>query len=131
MSPSSRGDLFAKVIGFFVMMVGLAVILGVLWLGFGMFKDPNLGMGGEKSPTATDVGMGFVRLVLKIALLFLGSISGSLIANKGIHLYFTGSGTHGGGTTVVTATHPHAPAPEPSLPPSSAIEKTERVAKRS
>ena len=65
------------------------------------FKDPNLGMGGDKSPTATDVGMGFVRLILKIALLFLGSISGSLIANKGIHLYFTGSGTHGGSTTVV------------------------------
>jgi hypothetical protein len=129
MSASSRGDLFAKAIGFLVMMVGLAVILGVLWLGFGMFKDPQLGVGGAKgvSPTATDLGLGFVVLLVKIALLFLGSISGSLIANKGIHLYFTGAGNHGGGTTIVTTT-PHAPAPEPPQPPAT---PAERVAKRS
>jgi hypothetical protein len=115
MSPATRGDLFAKIIGFFVMMVGLAVILGVLWLGFGMWKDPNLGLGGAKtaSPTATDLGVGFVKLILRIALLFLGSISGSLIANKGIHLYFTGSGAHTASTTVI-ATEPHAPAADPA-----------------
>jgi hypothetical protein len=129
MSPSGRGDLFAKVIGFLVMMVGLAIILGVLWLGFGMFRDPNLGLGGPgaASPTAADLGAGFVKLILRLALLFLGSISGSLIANKGIHLYFTGSGT-AGGTTLITSAHPHAPAPEPTLPPSQPVEK---AAKRS
>ena len=128
-TESPRGDLFAKVMGFLVMMVGLAVILGVLWLGFGMFKDPNLGMGrpGATAPSATDLGTGFVKLLLRLALLFLGSISGSLIANKGIHLYFTGSGAPSG-TTVITTPQPHAPAPEPTLPPS---QPTEKLAKRS
>src|SRR5688572_30679466 len=114
--PAARGDLFAKVIGFLVMMTGLAVILGVLWLGFGMFRDPTLGLGPRTgSPTATDLGVGFVKLVLKIALLFLGSISGSLIANKGIHLYFTGA-AQAPSTTIVQTEKPHAPAPEPPPP---------------
>ena len=129
MSPQVRGDLFAKIVGFFVMMVGLAVILGVLWLAFGMFKDPNMGLGaGAASKTATELGAGIVRLVFRLALLFLGSISGSLIANKGIHLYFTGAAHGSGPTTVINATPAHAPAPEPSLPPTTHVEK---AAKRS
>ena len=128
--PSGRGDLFARVFGFLITLVGLAVILGVLWLGFGMYKDTNLGLGGPSagpSPNATDLGLGFVKLILRIALLFLGSISGSLIANKGIHLYFTGSNASLGGTTVITA-EPQAPAPEPAR---ASAPQTERVAKRS
>lgn len=130
MAPSGRTDLFAKTIGFFVMVIGLAVILEVLWLGFGMFRDPNLGLGSPKgvSPSAADLGVGFVKLLLKIALLFLGSISGSLIANKGIHLYFTGAAQGSGGTTIVTTPPPHAPAPEP---PSAPATPAERAVKRS
>src|SRR5262245_37706566 len=128
MLPPVRGDLFAKIVGFFVMMVGLAVILGVLWLAFGMFKDPNMGLGaGAATKTATDLGAGIIRLVFRLALLFLGSISGSLIANKGIHLYFTGSGG-GSGTTVINASPAHAPAPDPTLGPTT---PTEKIAKRS
>ena len=131
MAPVGRGDLFAKVIGFFVMMVGLAVILGVLWLGFGMFRDQNLGLGAGNgpAPTATDLGIGFVKLVLRIALLFLGSISGSLIANKGIHLYFTGAAQAAPAAAARPEPAPHAPAPEPTLPPSGPT--AEKAAKRS
>ncbi|MGC8669156.1 MAG: hypothetical protein ACP5VE_13665 [Chthonomonadales bacterium] len=91
-----RGDLFARLLGVFVFLLGLAVILCVLWLGFRMYSDPNLGLRSSKPhspPDAVDIGTAFLRLVVRIALLFLGSICGSLIANKGIRLYFAGAGT--------------------------------------
>ena len=92
---SYRGDLFARVIGFLVFAGGVAIILWVLWLAFSLYKDPNLGLNRAPTPggvgtTATDLGTAFIRLVFRIALLALGSVSGSLIANKGIHLYFAG-----------------------------------------
>lgn len=83
-----RGDLFGRALGALILVGGLAVICAVLWLAFQMFEDPNLGLGGAKSATATDVGIGFGKLILRIVLLFLASFSGSLIANKGINLYF-------------------------------------------
>ncbi len=91
-----RGDLCARLLGIFVFLLGVAVILCVLWLGFRMYADPNLGLRSAKPhspPDAMDIGTAFLRLVVRIALLFLGSICGSLIANKGIRLYFAGAGS--------------------------------------
>ncbi|MCC6730021.1 MAG: hypothetical protein IT208_11855 [Chthonomonadales bacterium] len=91
MAAPTRGDLPARVVGALVFLAGVLVIFVVLVLAFRMFQDPNLGVrAGAASPTATDIGVGFLRLLLRIGLLFLGSVSGSLIANKGIRLYFAG-----------------------------------------
>lgn len=83
-----RGDLFGRVLGALILLGGLGIICGVLWFAFQMFRDPNMGLGAAKNATAADVGIGFGRLILRIALLFLMSFCGSLIANKGINLYF-------------------------------------------
>ncbi len=114
---SSRGDIFGRVMGALVMLGGLAVICTVLWLAFKMFNDPNLGLGAMKSTTASDVGIGFGKLILRIALLFLGSISGSMIASKGINLYFASlpSAVH----------HDEAPVKKPIL-----VEEREQVRSR-
>jgi hypothetical protein len=92
MSSASRGDLFARIVGFLVFCIGITIILGVVGLAFRMFIDPNLGRvatnpKGEIS--VAEVGSGFGRLVFRIVLLFLASLCGSLIANKGINLYFS------------------------------------------
>jgi len=98
MATPPRRDIFAQVMGFLVFLLGLGIILGVLWLAFGIWNDSNLGLGaaGKNGTTAADIGVGFGKLTMRIILLFLGSVSGSLIANKGIRLYFTGAGTHHG-----------------------------------
>ena len=83
-----RGDLFGRVMGAVILLGGLLVICMVLWLAFQMFQDPNLGLGTAKNTTAADVGVGFGKLIVRILLLFLLSFSGSLVANKGINLYF-------------------------------------------
>ena len=89
-SQRSSGHLLGQFLGALVMLAGIAIICGVLWLAFGMFRDPNLGLGPStvKPLTATDIGVRFIGLIMRIALLFLGSISGSLIGNKGIRLFF-------------------------------------------
>ncbi len=96
MNPNKR-DYFAQTMGFLSFALGLGIIVEVLWVALQMFNDRNLGFHSVApgGPTATEIGVGFGVLVLKIALLFLGSISGSLIANKGIKLYFTGSDVAG------------------------------------
>jgi hypothetical protein len=84
----AQGDLFGRVLGALILLGGLAIICAVLWFAFQMFQDPNMGLGAAKNATAADVGLGFGKLILRIALLFLMSFCGSLIANKGINLYF-------------------------------------------
>ena len=102
---SHRGDIFGRALGAFIILGGIAVICAVLWYAFQMFNDPNLGLGTAKNATAADVGMGFGKLVIRIILLALASVSGSLISNKGINLYFA---------SLPGAAHPpesHHPAP--------------------
>ncbi len=96
MATTARGDRFARVIGFLVFLLGVAIIIGVLWIAFDLWRNPTMGVSvprtkGSTGPDLTDIGVGFGRLIAKIVLLFLGSICGSLIANKGIHLYFSGA----------------------------------------
>lgn len=93
MTSSSRGDRFARLLGALVFLLGIGVICVVLWLGFQMYQDPHLGgqavSDSKTGPTVADLGIGFAQLLCRIALLFLGSVSGSLIANKGVKLYFS------------------------------------------
>lgn len=92
MAGGARGDLFGRVVGGLVFLGGLFVICVVLWLAFQLFRNPNLGTQpgtvASKNMAAADIALGFMMLLGRIALLFVGSISGSLIANKGIRLYF-------------------------------------------
>ena len=87
-----KRDYFAQAMGFITFALGLAVIIEVLIIAMQMFNDKNLGFHttNPKGPSAADIAIGFGVLVLRIALLFLGSISGSIIANKGVQLYFSG-----------------------------------------
>jgi hypothetical protein len=102
-----RGDLFGRALGALVLLGGLAIICVVLWFAFQMFQDPNMGLGAAKNATAADVGVGFGKLILRIALLFLMSFCGSLIANKGINLYFA--------SLPGAAVHEEAPLKKPAL----------------
>src|ERR1041385_8087344 len=90
-APLPNRNWFAQITGILVFLLGLAIILFVLRLGFDMYNDPAASLqafqkAGTKAP---DIGMAFAGLILRIGLLFFGSVSGSLIANKGINLYFT------------------------------------------
>ncbi len=90
-SEGQSKNWFAQIVGILVFVLGVAIILYVLRLGFEMYNDPAASLRAFQTVGSknADIGMAFAGLVLRIALLFFGSISGSLIANKGINLYFT------------------------------------------
>ena len=93
MASAPRGDLFARIIGVLVFILGLGVIIVVLMMGFELYRDPDLGIRSTgPTPTAIEIGSSLTRLIFRLLLLFLGSICGSLIANKGIKLYFASLG---------------------------------------
>ena len=84
MSGAKRPDVAARLIGLATFLGGLAVLVIVLKLGYGLFTDPTLGQGVK--PTETDgsalvaIVRGFAALLVRILLLFLGSVCGSLRA---------------------------------------------------
>jgi len=90
-SAARRPDIAARLIGLATFLGGLAVIGIVLKLGYGLFTDPTLGQGvkpaGADESALVAIVRGFAALLVRILLLFLGSVCGSLIANKGMHLY--------------------------------------------
>lgn len=91
MVSSSRGDLFGRIVGFLVFALGLGIILEVLYIAFGMFQSPTVLPAAAAKPGASELtalASGFAALLVKIVLLFLGSISGSMLMNRGIGLYF-------------------------------------------
>lgn len=90
MPNSPRGDFFARFVGFVVFCGGILVIGVVLRLAYDLWQDPNLGA-GSAAKGFEGVAAGFARLLARIGLLLLGSLSGSLIATKGIQFYSAAS----------------------------------------
>jgi hypothetical protein len=87
----ARTDRVAQAVGVLLILAGISLIAFVLLQAFHLYQDPSGGITGGKAvnPSTEQIGAQLIGLVVKIALLFLGSITGSLIANKGINLYFS------------------------------------------
>ncbi len=91
-----RGDWIGRLIGMLVFALGVALLVVVFYIAYGLFNTPPSAALGlkftgdpKRDPSATMIGSQFVWLLLRVAYLFIMSISGSLIANKGINLYFS------------------------------------------
>jgi hypothetical protein len=94
---SARPDLLARLLGVLTFLTGLAVIGFVLRLAYGLYLDPTLGRGlvppRPGDAAWTGIVWAFASLLIRVLLLLLGSICGSLIANKGVRLYVGALGT--------------------------------------
>src|SRR2546429_7242199 len=90
-APVPGSARLAQAMGFLVFLFGIGIIVFVLIQAFHLYQNPTLAVSGGNvvNPSAVQTGVDLIGLIVRIALLFLGSISGSLIANKGINLYFT------------------------------------------
>ncbi|HZO90262.1 MAG TPA: hypothetical protein VFB38_18195 [Chthonomonadaceae bacterium] len=96
MSAGTRSDLIGRIIGMLVFLLGVALLVVVFYMAYGLYNQPAaqaLGLkftGNPKTdPQATTIGVQFGTLLFRIAYLFIMSIAGSLVANKGINLYFS------------------------------------------
>jgi hypothetical protein len=117
MSSGTRGDLMGRTIGMLVFLLGVGLLIWVFAISYGLFTaNPATALGmhitgdPKKDPGVTLIGTNFGWLLFRIAFLFIMSLSGSFIAQKGINLYFSAVAGH-----PVHATLRHtAPTPAPS-----------------
>lgn len=84
-------DRGGRAIGMVVFIVGIVILLFVFGIAYSMFTAPASQVFGSSSNatslTATGLGAAGVLILVRIALLFIMTLAGSLIAARGIRLY--------------------------------------------
>lgn len=92
-----RNDLVGRLLGIVVFLVGVGLLAFVFLMAYGFFSSDIVGSHAIKDagePVATQLGRSAVDMLAKIGLLVVMTIVGSLIAGRGIQLYFASTGRH-------------------------------------
>jgi hypothetical protein len=83
-------DLFGQALGVFVFLGGIGLLLLTFRMAMEMFGMPPERALGLEPGAAIDLGLAgqnFASLVIRVALLLVMAIVGSLVATRGIRLY--------------------------------------------
>jgi hypothetical protein len=85
-------DKGARITGMLVFIIGTAVLLLVFGMAYKMFTAP-IAQFLPAGSTETGMGLGkvLVSILIKVILLFVMTLAGSLVAARGIQLYLGGS----------------------------------------
>ena len=96
-------DRTGRFIGMAVFLLGVVVLLVVFGMAYGMFTTPASrlfsGNGGSSSVTAAQLGTAVAITLIRIGLLFVMTLAGSLVASRGIHMYLGSGKTQPADTT--------------------------------
>ena len=89
-----RADLPVRILSIVVFLLGIGLLLAVFALAWRLFTSPVPGLGlpiaaGSPAPAPAAIGAAIFTFVKQIVFMAIMIISGSLIAGRGIHLYFT------------------------------------------
>jgi hypothetical protein len=94
--PRAQSDWIGRLIGMLVFLLGVGLLVIVFQAAHTLFtRPPDVALGLKFSnnpktdPSAGRIGSQFGYLLIQVACLFVMSISGSLIAQKGVNLYFS------------------------------------------
>jgi hypothetical protein len=89
---SMRKDSAAgRVLGIVVFLIGIGILVTVAVIAYRLFSDTTSGLHvtpGASAGAAVQLGTSAIRLLYQIALLVVLCIAGSLLAARGLHLYF-------------------------------------------
>ena len=91
-----RNDLVGRIIGILVFLGGVGLLAFVFSLAYTFFTSSVGGLQGAKAPggtVAAQLGQSAVVTLARIALLIVMTIVGSLLASRGIQLYFAATGS--------------------------------------
>ncbi len=103
-SPPPRADLTGRLIALLVFLAGIAILVFVFVTALHLFQSPVPGLEplqapGAAPPPAVNIGTSLAAFARQLLLLGVMTLAGSLLANKGAHLYLS----------TVHAPHPAAP----------------------
>lgn len=91
-----RDDLVTRIIGIIVFLGGVGLMAFSFVVAYDWFNDPAAGIqtaappGTDASPTA-QLGTSALRLFIRLGLLLIMTIIGSLLAGRGAQIYFAAS----------------------------------------
>jgi hypothetical protein len=81
-------DRGGRAIGMVIFILGIVILLFVFAMAYAMFTAPaSQVFGATPNATATGLGSALALMLIRIGLLFIMTLAGSLIAARGIHLY--------------------------------------------
>ena len=87
-----KDSIAGSLLGILVFLIGIAILVVVAIKAYGLFTaslNPVQAKGGDMT---TALGASVVRLIYQILLLMVLCIAGSLVAARGLHLYFVAGG---------------------------------------
>ena len=85
-------DKGGRIAGMCVFIIGVALLILVFGTARGMFAATTTQtLGGADKSTAVGMGAAAVGMFVRIGLLFVMTLAGSLVAARGVHLYLGSS----------------------------------------
>lgn len=93
-----RHDLVGRILGILVFLGGIAALALVFMIAYNYFNSP-LGelkppVRTQTVPPAAQLGKSALAMLIRIGLLIVMTIAGSLIAGRGVQMYFASSDSH-------------------------------------
>jgi len=91
-----QDSLVARILGIVVFLGGVGLLAFAFFTAYEWFTDPSAGLQmvpGPSSavPATTNLGASALRLFIRLGLLLIMTIIGSLIAGRGVQIYFAAS----------------------------------------
>jgi hypothetical protein len=108
-APQSHADLSCRLVALLVFLLGIGILTFVFVTALHLFQSPVPGLEtlqtpGAPPPAAANIGLSLAGFARELLLLGVMTLAGSLLANKGAHLYF--SAAYSASPTAVPATAP-------------------------
>lgn len=108
----TQTDLSCRLVALLVFLIGIAMLVFVFVTALHLFQSPVPGLeplhtAGAPPPAAANIGVSLANFGRELLLLGMMTLAGSLLANKGAHLYFS-TVHHPGLQAGAQATQPEA-----------------------
>ncbi len=89
-----KDSLAGRLLGILVFLVGIAILVIVAILAYNLFSASTsaVQLKSGDGGVAASLGASVLRLIYQILLLMVLCVAGSLVAARGLHLYFVASG---------------------------------------
>lgn len=83
-----KNDLVGRLLGMLVFIGGVGLLAFVFYIAYSLFSSDLVGAQGGAEPAAAQLGRIVINLLARIGMLVVMTIIGSMIASRGIQLYF-------------------------------------------
>ena len=95
----SHADLSCRLVALLVFLLGIGMLVFVFVAALHLFQSPVPGLEplqtpGAAPPAAASIGLSLAGFVRELLLLGVMTLAGSVLASKGVHLYFSSLHLH-------------------------------------